>query len=134
MFFVVMLLLWTLVAAVIAGDGREMHLAIADVALFGVRSGYWLVAGFALFDHLAREFVKGGASRFLFALFAVPYLMATWPLASAWPVTSYPIDLQHVIPAPVQAAPFLAVMLCYLVRPDPPPRDKAGEDEGEAAA
>jgi len=134
MFLVVMLVLWTLVAGVVAGNGREMLAVLPDVALYGARTGYWLIVGFALFDHVARELVKGGANRFLFALFAVPYVMATWPLISAWPITGYPIDLQGNIAAPLQAAPFLAVMLCYLVRPDRAQPQKADDGEEEAVS
>lgn len=118
MYFVVMLLLWTLVAAIIAGNGREMHTAMPDVALYGAQAGYWVIAGYALFDHIAREMVGGGANRFLFSLFAVPYTMVAWPFIKMWPVTAYPIDLQGAIPAPLHVAPFAAVLLCYLVRPD----------------
>jgi len=137
MFLAVMLLLWTLIAAIIAGNGREMHTAMPHVALYGIQAGYWVIAGFALFDHIAREMVSGGANRFLFALFAVPYAMATWPFIQAWPVTAYPFELQGAIPAPLHAAPFAAVLLCYLVRPDraKPAGDDANADgENEAAA
>lgn len=135
MYFVVMLLLWTLVAAVIAGNGRDMHTALPGVALYGAQAGYWVLAGVAMFDHIAREMVSGGANRFLFALFAVPFAMAAWPFIQMWPVSGYPIELQTAVPAPVQAAPFLAVMLCYLVRPDKPrPAPETSDGESEAAA
>jgi hypothetical protein len=135
MFLAVMLVLWTLVAAVIAGNVHDIVNVLPDVALYGARAGYWVIAGFALFDHIAREFVKGGASRFLFALFAVPFAMATWPAIAKWPVSAYPVELQGPIEPPVLAAPFLAVMLCYMVRPDKPRPAKSDEDEeGEAAA
>jgi hypothetical protein len=135
MYFVVMLILWTLVAAVIAGNGREMHTALPGVALYGVKAGYWVIAGFALFDHIAREMVAGGANRFLFALFAVPYAMAVWPFIKMWPVSAHPIELYEAVSAPVQAAPFAAVLVFYLVRPDKP--KPAGDDDkadAEAAA
>lgn len=134
MYFVVMLILWTLVASVISGNGRDMHTAVAPVALYGAQAGYWVIAGFALFDHIAREMVAGGANRFLFALFAVPYAMATWPLIKMWPVSGYPLELQAAVPAPLQAAPFLAVLLCYLVRPDKPKPETSEEGDGENQA
>lgn len=134
MYFVVMLLLWTLVAAIIAGNGREMHAAVPGVALYGVQAGYWVVAGFALFDHIAREMVAGGANRFLFALFAVPYAMATWPFIQTWPVTGYPVELQGSVAAPVYFAPFAAVLLCYLVRPDKAKPAASEDTEGESEA
>lgn len=129
MFLVVMLVLWTLVTAVIAGNGREFHDALPAASLYGLSAGYWIVAGFALFDHISREFVKGGSSRFLFALFATPLLMATWPFVAMGPASPLPPDLQYPLPAPVAAAPFLCVMLCYLVRPDRAPRPKLEEAE-----
>lgn len=135
MYFVVMLLLWTLIAAVIAGNGREMHTALPDVALYGAQAGYWVIAGFALFDHIAREMVAGGANRFLFALFAVPFAMVAWPFMQMWPVSALPVELHAAIPASVHAAPFLAVMLCYLVRPDKPkPAPEETDSESQAAA
>jgi hypothetical protein len=134
MYLAVMLLLWTLVAAIIAGNGREMHTAIPDVALYGVQAGYWVIAGFALFDHISREMIAGGANRFLFALFAVPYALVTWPFIKIWPVTAYPIDLQSSIPAPLHAAPFALVLLCYLVRPDKPKPASEDETDGENEA
>ena len=105
MYFVVMVLLWTLVAAVIAGNGREMHTALPAVALYGAQAGYWVIAGFALFDRIAREMVAGGANRFLFALFAVPFAMVAWPFIQMWPVSAYPVDLQTTVPAPSSSAP-----------------------------
>ncbi len=129
MFLVVMLLLWTLVTAVVAGNGKELDVAVPAAAIYGLSAGYWIIAGFALFDHMSREFVTGGASRFLFALFAVPFLMSAWPFVAMGPVSPLPPDLQFPVPAPVAAAPFLCVMLCYLVRPDralPPKTEDAG--------
>ena len=109
-------------------------LAMPAVALYGVQAGYWVIAGFALFDTIAREMVSGGANRFLFALFAAPYAMVAWPFIQAWPISAYPVELQGAVPAPIQAAPFLAVMLCYLVRPDKPKPATDDDGESEAAA
>lgn len=133
MFLVVMLLLWTLLTALIAGNGHGMPAALPLALGDGLSGGYWIVGGLALFDRLSREFAKGEMSRYLFALFALPFLMAMWAFIGKGPTSLLPFDLQQTISGPLAAAPFLAVAVCYMARADRLHVRQITSDEGEAA-
>lgn len=118
MFLVVMLVLWTLLTAVIVGHGPGFLSELPNAAIYGVCAGYWIVVGLAMIDRLARAVVKGEMARYLFALLAGPFLMAMWPWIGSGPESSLPIDQQRPLAGALAIAPFLAVAVCMMARPD----------------